>query len=282
MINQQLLDYIKQQLGQNVGKEQIKSSLMSGGWLVSDVEEGFNAIAPQPAPVPRAPSMIPNIQPAQPIQPIQPIYHIQPISNLINPTIQQPSFTKQEKPKTGRKAILFLIILIILAGGGYFALKYFDNAKINNTPAQTPVVNQKANQTPATTPTTPTPAPTAENPDITRVKAILVDIRQGFLTGDKTLIVKHSSVATAEFMSSSKMGSVSSFTVDSVYQSGVNIVASITATGRISNQPPTQNMVFIKEGGDWKFDLDATEQYGMTTPQPTATNNKTSNTEATQ
>ena len=48
MINQQLLDYIKQQLGQNVSKEQIKSSLMSGGWLVSDVEEGFNAIAPQP------------------------------------------------------------------------------------------------------------------------------------------------------------------------------------------------------------------------------------------
>jgi uncharacterized protein YneF (UPF0154 family) len=280
MVNQQLLDYIKQQLGQNISKEQIKNSLVANGWEVSDVEEGFNAVAPQPAPIPRAPSMIPNIQPIQPAQPIQPIYHIQPISNLINPTIQQPSFAKQEKPKTGKKVILFLIILIILVGGGYFALKYFSNAQTNNAPVQTPAVNQEANQTPLAT--TPIPAPVAENPDITRVKAILVDIRQGFLTGDKTLIVKHSSVATAEFMSSSKMGSVSSFTVDSVYQSGVNIVASITATGRISNQPPTQNMVFIKEGGDWKFDLDATEQYGMTTPQPTATNNKTSNTEATQ
>jgi hypothetical protein len=273
MVNQQLLDYIKQQLGQNVSKEQIKSSLMSGGWLVSDVEEGFNAIAPQPAPIPRAPSIISNIQPIQPIQstqPIQPIQHIQPISNLINPTIQQPSFTKQEKPKTGRKAILFLIILIILAGGGYFALKYFDNSKTNNAPAQTSAVNQEENQTPPAT--TPTPASVAENPDITRVKAILVDIGQGEMTGNINLILEHMSAATAKLTKSSATNQkVSSFTVNSVYQSGANIVASVTTTGGPSDQPPTQNLVFIKENDDWKLDMFATMQYGITTPQTSAT-----------
>ena len=259
MVNQQLLDYIKQQLGQNVSKEQIKNSLVGNGWLASDVEEGFSAIAPQPAPVPRAPS--PSPSPISNIQPVQPIQHIQSISNLINPTIQQPSFTKQEKqkPKSGKKAILFLVILIILVGGGYFALKYFSNSKINNTPAPTPVVNQEANQTPATT---PTPAPVAENPDITRVKTILVDIGQSFMTGNYALFVNHASIATAKFLTASSFtGKVSTFTVNSVVQSGANIVASITTTGGSADQPPTQDMVFIKEGGDWKLDMAATMQY---------------------
>lgn len=44
MINQQLLDFIKQQVQQGIGREQIKSSLMTNGWQASDIEEGFNAI----------------------------------------------------------------------------------------------------------------------------------------------------------------------------------------------------------------------------------------------
>lgn len=44
MTNQQLLDYIKQQLQQGVGREQIKSSLVANGWQAQDIEEGFNAV----------------------------------------------------------------------------------------------------------------------------------------------------------------------------------------------------------------------------------------------
>jgi hypothetical protein len=44
MINQQLLDYIKQQLQQGISREQIKSSLMANGWQAQDIDEGLNAI----------------------------------------------------------------------------------------------------------------------------------------------------------------------------------------------------------------------------------------------
>ena len=41
MINQQLFDYIKQQLEQGVDKEQIKSSLITNGWQVKDIDDAF-------------------------------------------------------------------------------------------------------------------------------------------------------------------------------------------------------------------------------------------------
>ena len=44
MVNQQMLDYIKQQMQQGVSREQIKSSLMTNGWQAQDIEEGFNNI----------------------------------------------------------------------------------------------------------------------------------------------------------------------------------------------------------------------------------------------
>lgn len=44
MINQPLLDYIKQQLQQGVSREQIKSSLLTNAWEAQDIDEGFNTI----------------------------------------------------------------------------------------------------------------------------------------------------------------------------------------------------------------------------------------------
>jgi len=44
MTNQQMLDYIKQQLQQGVSREQIKSSLAANGWQAQDIEEGFKAV----------------------------------------------------------------------------------------------------------------------------------------------------------------------------------------------------------------------------------------------
>ena len=55
MVNQQMLDYIKQQVQQGVSREQIKSSLMTNGWQASDIEEGFNAIGSGSSNIPLAP-----------------------------------------------------------------------------------------------------------------------------------------------------------------------------------------------------------------------------------
>jgi len=45
MLNQKLLDYIKQQLQQGISKEQIKNSLTSSGWEEQDVDEAFSFIS---------------------------------------------------------------------------------------------------------------------------------------------------------------------------------------------------------------------------------------------
>ena len=45
MINQQVLDYIKQQLEQGATKKSISSSLVSQGWQASDIEEAFNMVS---------------------------------------------------------------------------------------------------------------------------------------------------------------------------------------------------------------------------------------------
>lgn len=44
MVNQQLLDYIKQQLQQGVSRDNITNNLISQGWQQSDVNEGFSSI----------------------------------------------------------------------------------------------------------------------------------------------------------------------------------------------------------------------------------------------
>ena len=45
MINQQLLDYTKQQLQRGASQEQIKNSLMASGWRESDVNEVFSSVS---------------------------------------------------------------------------------------------------------------------------------------------------------------------------------------------------------------------------------------------
>ena len=59
MISSQLLDYVRQQLGAGVSKEEIVKSLITNGWQVSDINEAFASIA--------NPSFVP--QPTQPVQP---------------------------------------------------------------------------------------------------------------------------------------------------------------------------------------------------------------------
>ena len=51
MINQQLLDYIKQQIQQGTDREKINNSLMANGWQASDIKEAFDSIMPSNQPV---------------------------------------------------------------------------------------------------------------------------------------------------------------------------------------------------------------------------------------
>jgi len=44
MVNQQLLDYIKQQTQQGISKEQIKSSLIANNWEEQDIDEAFSLV----------------------------------------------------------------------------------------------------------------------------------------------------------------------------------------------------------------------------------------------
>lgn len=151
MINQQLLDYIKQQLQQNVSREQIKNSLVTNGWEAADVEEGFSAIVPRAIPIP----------PAQPVSSVSPIIpNTQPVSNFINPVVNQQSFTDQKKPKRGLMFVFILLLIIVLSGLGWFGFKYFNNSKMNNQ-TEIPLANEETNQTPAQTP----PVQTTEQND---------------------------------------------------------------------------------------------------------------------
>lgn len=60
MINQQILDYVKQQMQLGVSQEQIKNSLVANGWQASDVQEAFGTISSSTATIstniPSAPS----------------------------------------------------------------------------------------------------------------------------------------------------------------------------------------------------------------------------------
>lgn len=101
MINQQLLDFIKQQLQQGIGREEIKNSLMTNGWQASDIEEAFNSMTP------------PNQAVAQ------------SSSDLSNP---QPFSTFSPQPQKKIYKLLlaaFSIIGVLAIGGGAFAYFYY-------------------------------------------------------------------------------------------------------------------------------------------------------------
>lgn len=135
MVNQQMLDYIKQQIQQGISREQIKSSLLTNGWQAQDIEEGFNNID------------VPNI-----------------------PTTY--SATPVAASGGAWKIIAGIVIgVAVLGGGAYLAsqtvFKSEEAPKISNE-----VVNQPPAETPSETVTPqqpseqPTPQTQPQNPEI--------------------------------------------------------------------------------------------------------------------
>lgn len=98
MVNQQLLDYIKQQLQQGTSKEAISSNLLTQGWQVSDIEQAFNL------------TTLPNQ------------------SNPIGSTTSQPFSTfSQQQPRGSNKTLLvvFSAIGVLMIGGVAFGYFYY-------------------------------------------------------------------------------------------------------------------------------------------------------------
>jgi hypothetical protein len=54
MINRQLLEFIRQELGKGVGRDQIKANLITNGWQENDVNEGFAALTDNSTPLPES------------------------------------------------------------------------------------------------------------------------------------------------------------------------------------------------------------------------------------
>lgn len=137
MINQQILDYIKQQAQQGVGREQIKSSLMTNGWQSADVEEAFN---------------------------------------LINTQGQLSQSDIAQQPKNFNKTALLAVIVIgvlVIGGGvmGYFAFIGDDKAvtpppsvSFNPPPIETPVSTSTSTTIETPVPATPSPVVTKPTP----------------------------------------------------------------------------------------------------------------------
>lgn len=94
MINQQLLYFIKQQLFKGVDKETITKELIGSGWTEQDIKEGFNTV------------------------------NVPIVSSIINP-INNPILT-QNTNHSGKKVILIIVALFIIAGGvsGYYFRNY--------------------------------------------------------------------------------------------------------------------------------------------------------------
>ena len=114
MVNQQLLDFIKEQIQKGLAKEIISQELLGNGWTIGDIEEGFgkiNVTTPTPTPTPASvqpqvfnqnQNLISNQTLVSNFGSINPINPINPINNTSDVFIK-------EKSHSGKK--IFLIVL---------------------------------------------------------------------------------------------------------------------------------------------------------------------------
>lgn len=107
MINQQLLDFIKQQSQQGVNREGIRNSLITNGWQASDIEEVFTSIDSQNQPSVQSPSGPSNPQPLQSFS----------------------TFPSQPQMKANKTllAIISVIGMLVIGGGALAYFYYFQS-----------------------------------------------------------------------------------------------------------------------------------------------------------
>ena len=131
MINKQLVDFIREQLKENLTKELISKELLANGWTKEDIEEGFSAANIQTFSTPPSAQPItlnsnPNI-----ISNTVTFSDLNSFSSL-NPSLNSRTTTNiSAKPQKhlGKKVFFIFLILFLLAGG--ISAYYFRNTLIN-------------------------------------------------------------------------------------------------------------------------------------------------------
>ncbi|HTE48930.1 MAG TPA: hypothetical protein VK675_03430 [Candidatus Paceibacterota bacterium] len=147
MINDQLVNYIRQQLSLSVSKEKITSDLKSQGWTDTEVSEAFSAI------VPVAPASSPDSSMASPAIP-----NVIPMQQA-----QYASYFSNMTPHKSKKILTFIVILILLCSAGGGAYIYFN--KKSTSPSSENISNSEGVETEnnIVTPILPTSDTTPDN-----------------------------------------------------------------------------------------------------------------------
>jgi len=132
MMNQQLLDFVKQSLAQGVNREKITIDLVANGWTMTDINECFNSL--------NTPPVVQPIQPIQPIQPVQPIQNIQPtqtsqpvkpIQTLNQKPVQVSTKEQDQSEPTSIAVKIFYVLIALLLLGTIAAGYYFRNELVS-------------------------------------------------------------------------------------------------------------------------------------------------------
>ena len=124
MINQQLLDYIKQQLNQGAETGQIKEALLIDGWQSSDIEEAFHFFGLKFQEEQLAADQ-PEISKTE-----NPPLESSQAGSLSSDFTQPPVVFAPPLPKKSKRipTIIAIIICLLLVGGGTFAyFNYFQS-----------------------------------------------------------------------------------------------------------------------------------------------------------
>ena len=147
-MNQQLVDYIKQQLQAGVSKENVKSALLGAGWSEADISEALksaDAAAPAVSSAVAVSSSLTSGPAAQSSSPKNAM-----VSDVASPQAKPASISepaagaesfeaKTEEPHHGKKAAVTIsalaVLVVLLAGGGAY-LYWFLNDKAENAVAQ--------------------------------------------------------------------------------------------------------------------------------------------------
>lgn len=169
--------------------------------------------------------------------------------------------------------LLLALIAVLLVGGGVYV---YENKKAEAPAvAETETQQSDQNQQQANTQTPPVTAPVNTDSksqtsnsidtsptatDIEQVRKILVEMRTGYINGDKNLVLKYATKATSEKLSGSGISPKKDFVDSNIFSSGGTIVADVTVT-TTTGQTAVNQIVFIKENGAWKFDIEASSKY---------------------
>jgi peptidoglycan hydrolase-like protein with peptidoglycan-binding domain len=100
----------------------------------------------------------------------------------------------------------------------------------------------------------------ASQDDLDRVKVIIGNINQAAAAGDTNEVLKYFSARTVQSVSGTDNDLKSKYTIIRLAQYGVDIAVTATKTTAVGSVVDA-DMVFIKEGDDWKYDAAMTEGY---------------------